>query len=266
MKKLIYVVIALFVLGACSETEESINNSKQAVLKVRLTDAPADYQEVLIDIQDVMINLSTENDTLGWQSLDIAYPGVYNLLDFTSGFDTLLVETEIPAGTINQIRLILGENNQVKVDGEYYDIQTPSTQTSGLKFNLNETLIEGFTYTLWIDFDAGRSIVQKGNGGFLLKPVIRAYTEAENGGIQGVIFPIEAKPYVMAISSSSDTMGTYADTTNGEYLINGLEEGSYTLKLKPTEEYLSQEIENIEVISGVVTEIDTIKFEMNFSK
>jgi len=261
MKKLIYVVIALFMFGACSE--ESINNTENAVLKVRLTDAPADYQEVLVDIQDVMINMSTDDDTVGWQSLDIMYPGVYNLLDFTSGLDTLLVERELPAGTITQVRLILGENNQVKVNDEYYDIQTPSAQSSGLKLNLHTELIEGLTYTLWIDFDAGRSIVQKGNGGFLLKPVIRAYTEAENGGIKGVVDPVEAKPYVMAISASNDTMGTYADTISGEYLINGLEAGEYNLKLEPVEEYMSQELEDITVNAGEITVIDTVKFEMN---
>jgi len=261
MKKLVYVIIALFMFTACSD--ESINKSENAILKVRLTDAPADYQEVLIDIQDVMINMSAEEDTMRWQNLDIMYPGVYNLLDFTSGLDTLLVERKLPVGTITQVRLILGENNQIKVNDEYTDIQTPSAQSSGLKLNLHTELIEGLTYTLWIDFDAGRSIVQKGNGSYLLKPVIRAYTEVENGGIKGVVNPVEAKPYVMAISSNNDTMGTYTDTISGEYLIYGLESGEYKLNFEPVDDYMTKEIEGVPVKSGEITEVDTVTFEMN---
>ena len=63
-----------------------------------LTDAPADYDAVLIDIQDVQIHVS-DNDAEGsWQSL-IVNKGIYNLLDFRNGMDTLLGSIELPAGT-----------------------------------------------------------------------------------------------------------------------------------------------------------------------
>ncbi len=190
------------------------------------------------------------------------YPGVYNLLDFTNGLDTLLVEQELPAGTISQVRLVLGDNNQVKMNGEYYDIKTPSAQSSGLKLNLHAVLSEGLTYTLWIDFDAGRSIVEEGNGTFLLKPVIRAYTEASDGAITGVVEPIEARPYVMVISANNDTTGTFADTISGKFLIGGLNDGTYMINFKPIEEYMPVEMENVNVLKGEITEVDTVRFEM----
>ena len=260
MKKLIYVIIALFMLSACSDDDD--NGSDKAVLSVRLTDAPADYQEVLIDIQDVMINTSEADDPEGWESLNIMYPGVYDLLDFTNGIDTLLVERELPAGTISQMRLVLGNNNQVKDDGTYYDLTTPSAQSSGLKFNVHADLIEGINYTVWIDFDAGRSVVDRGNGEYNLKPVIRAYTEAINGAIIGVVDPVEAKPYIMAISVNNDTIGSYADTVSGEFLLGGLEQGEYLLHFEPVEEYMQKTLDGVNVINGEVTELDTVKIEM----
>ena len=38
-------------------------------------------------------------------------PGIYNLLDFTNGKDTLIADAELSGGSNSQIRLILGDNN-----------------------------------------------------------------------------------------------------------------------------------------------------------
>src|ERR1043165_3389280 len=93
--------LILFMVSCSSE------NGKNAFLQVRLTDAPGDYQEVNVDIQDVQVN-ADENSNSGWKSLNIVKKGVYNLLQFTNGLDTLLGTIELPAGKISQIRLVLG--------------------------------------------------------------------------------------------------------------------------------------------------------------
>ena len=247
------MAVALF---ACEESR------KDAKLQLFLTDAPSPYEEVLIDIQDVKINLSSEDDEGGWRSLNDVNTGVYNLLDFTNGLDTLLGEHIMPAGRISQIRLVLGDDNQVKIDGDYYDLDTPSAQQSGLKLNVQAVLDDGITYKMWLDFDAGRSIVEKGNGGYSLKPVIRTFTEATSGAIKGVVQPAEAKPYVWAISAAQDTFGTKADTITGNFLVRGLEEGNYTVVINPAnEDYEKITVEDIAVDLGVVTPMDTVKYE-----
>ncbi|WP_430809436.1 MULTISPECIES: DUF4382 domain-containing protein [unclassified Carboxylicivirga] len=258
MNKLFFIaLVALATLaGACSDS-----NDEQARFSIRLTDAPGDYQEVLIDVQEVQINVSSEDSEGGWQTLESTQSGVYNLLDFTNGMDTLLVDEYLPAGKISQMRLVLGDNNQVKIDDVYYDLATPSAQQSGLKFNIHADLSAGITYKLWIDFDAGRSIVKKGNGGYSLKPVIRTYTEATSGAIKGVVLPVEAKPYVMAISAESDTIGTYADVESGFYLLSGLEAGTYKVKFEPSAEYAEKEIEGVAVQNGLVTEVEAVTLE-----
>nr|WP_319397868.1 DUF4382 domain-containing protein [uncultured Carboxylicivirga sp.] len=254
MKKLLILMMAVG-LFACSES------TKDAKLKFFLTDAPADYDEVLIDIQDVKINVSPEDDERGWRSLNDVNAGIYNLLDFTNGLDTLLGEHVMPAGKISQIRLVLGDENKVKIGDEYFDLDTPSAQSSGLKLNVHAVLEEGITYRMWLDFDAGRSIVEKGNGGYALKPVIRTFTEATSGAIKGNVTPVEAKPYVMAITASQDTFGTKADTISGEFLIRGLDEGTYTVVLQPKDDYKEIIKPDVEVDLGVVTDLKTISFE-----
>ncbi len=75
------VICAFALLTGCSKSE----SNKNAELQVMLTDAPADYDEYLSDIQDVQIHVS-ENDAEGsWQSLEVN-KGIYNLLDLLTGW------------------------------------------------------------------------------------------------------------------------------------------------------------------------------------
>lgn len=255
MKEINLLVLLLgLVLFSCNESAEN------ARLEVRLTDAPAAYEEVLIDIQDVRIKLDSGEGEDGWMSLNDVNHGIYNLLEFTNGLDTLLGNHELPAGTIAQMRLVLGGDNKVKVDGEYHDLKTPSGQSSGLKLNIHAELEEGITYRLWLDFDAGRSVVKKGNGTYSLKPVIRTYTEATSGAIKGVVSPVESRPYVMAISVAQDTFGTYTDTISGAFKINGLDEGIFDVKLLPVGDYAEKEIQDVDVKLGVVSDLGLIEF------
>lgn len=249
---LLSLTVALF---SCSDDNE------QARLSIRLTDAPGDYQEVLIDVQEVQINLTADENS-GWQSLQSTKSGIYNLLDFTNGMDTLLVDEFLPAGKISQMRLVLGNDNKVMIDDVYYDLATPSAQQSGLKFNVHADLKDGITYKLWIDFDAGRSIVKKGNGDYSLKPVIRTYTEATSGAISGSVLPVEAAPYVMAVSADEqDTIGTYADVETGFFMLRGVEPGTYVITIQPAEGYLETTVEDVMVELEKVTELAPITLE-----
>jgi hypothetical protein len=255
MRKLFYVnvmvICALTFLAGCSKTE----NNKNAVLQVMLTDAPADYNAVLIDIQDIQIHVS-DNDAEGsWQSLDVN-KGVYNLLDFRNGMDTLLGSIELPAGKISQLRLVLGPNNQLDTGGELYELETPSAQQSGLKFNIHANLTGGVVYKVWIDFDAARSIVVKGNGGYLLKPVIRTYTEAITGAISGNVSPAEALPYIMA-TSAGDTLGVYA-ADNGNFTVKAVPAGTWNVTFNPKDPFRDTTVTGINVVNGIVTEMDTV--------
>lgn len=260
MKNLFLLGIAtLLTFTGCSERKnENQNDDEMAVLSVRLTDAPADYDAVWIDLQEVLIHVSTTIDEGEWISLENVNTGIYNLLDYTHGIDTVLVEQEIEAINISQMRLVLGENNGLTKNGVYHEMKTPSAQQSGLKFNIHANLVGGIMYNIWIDFDAGRSIVEKGNGGFSLKPVIRTYTEASSGIIKGIVEPVNTKPYIMAISENNDTLGSYADTLSGSFFFGGVQEGIYKLEFLPVEGYQNLVIKNIGVTNGVIADLGII--------
>jgi len=252
-----FVLIALLAFSACNDDNES-----NARFTLRLTDAPADYEEVLIDIQQVKVNVtSADNEEGTWYTMDGLKAGVYNLLDFTNGMDTVIADQYLPVGKVSQIRLILGENNQVKKDGVYHDLKTPSAQQSGLKLNVHAELKAGIAYRMWLDFDAGRSIVETGNGKFNLKPVIRTFTQATSGAIEGTVVPVKAKPYVMAISEAEDTFATYADTVTGYFLLRAIPEGTFKLKVDPVDGYVAFEKEDVSVVNGAITNVGELTIE-----
>ena len=245
----------LLFYSACNKTESSASADK-ARLQVRLTDDPGDYDAVFIDVQDIRINYSSDTAT-GWQSLPGVARGSYNLLTLVNDRDTLLSDAEIATGRIEQIRLLLGSNNYVMVDGQKYDLTTPSAQQSGLKIKLNQDVNEGVLYKLLLDFDVAKSIHQTGSGKYMLKPVIRAMMEAVGGSLRGYVLPNTVKTAVLAIQGTDTVASTY--TLNGGYILKGLTAGTYTLRFLPDSPYIAQTRNGVVVGTNAVTTVDTIR-------
>lgn len=245
----------LLFYSACNKTESSASGDK-ARLQVRLTDDPGDYDAVFIDVQDIRINYSTDTAS-GWQSLPGVARGSYNLLTLVNDRDTLLSDAEIATGRIEQIRLILGSNNYVVVDGQKYDLTTPSAQQSGLKIKLNQDVNEGVLYKLLLDFDVAKSVHQTGNGKYMLKPVIRAMMQAIGGSIKGFVSPSAVRTSILAIQGTDTVASTY--TLNGGYVLKGLNAGTYSLRFLPDSPYLPQTKAGIVVGTNAVTTVDTVR-------
>ncbi|HSB92660.1 MAG TPA: DUF4382 domain-containing protein [Flavitalea sp.] len=251
----LYLLVSVTIISCSRDTEPST-----ARLQVRLTDDPADYDKVNIDIRDVQINETGENDK-GWKSLAGVKPGVYNLLDLVNDKDTLLADAEIPSGRIHQIRLVLGENNSIEWNGQTIPLQTPSAQQSGLKLNIQQDVTGGVLYTLLMDFDAGRSIVQSGNESLILKPVIRTMLKAAGGSIRGVVSPKELHTAIFAIQGTDTVAGTFTDATGG-FLIRALNAGTYRVAAVPLDPaFESKSIDAVNVSDGNVTTVDTLSFQ-----
>lgn len=233
MKKRIFLMAAMVFTGltaltSCSDNDDNeAGENGQAKMTVKLVDAPGDYDAVNVDVQGVVIKYANDAEV----TLNVTGQ-VYDLLELTGGTQAqLALDDEIPAGTITQIRLILGDNNTIVVDGETHDLDTPSAQQSGLKINLNETLQAGIEYEYIVDFDVEHSIVEQGNGGFTLTPVLRASAAAETGIIEGTVFPIIVPTMVTATNGNVE-VSTYTNI-DGSYALYGLPEGTYTLTFTP---------------------------------
>lgn len=147
---------------------EKNNSSGNSNLRVMLTDAPVAYDSVNIDIREVRVNL--RNDSAGWVSLN-TNAAVYNLLGLQNGVDTLLATGTVQAGTLQEIRFILGPNNTVVVGGVSFPLTVPSGAESGLKIKVGKNISAGID-SITVDFDAALSIKLE-PGGYKLRPVLK---------------------------------------------------------------------------------------------
>lgn len=258
------VAVAALALAGCSKDRDKKNGAGPATMEVRLIDAPGDYQAVNIDVRNVQIHVSDDNDPSGWQELPLIRPGIYNLLDFVNGNSALLTSAQFPAGKVSQIRLVLGPDNTVVTrDEEVYPLKVPSGAESGLKLKINAELVADVTYQLVLDFDVAKSVKDKGgsnkNEKFKLKPTIRVVTTAIAGGIRGTVTPAVARPNVMAIRTSApiDTFSTYPDAT-GAFLLRGVPSGVYRVEFSAAAPYHDKVRSNVAVPNDRVVDLGSI--------
>ncbi|MCW3086629.1 MAG: hypothetical protein JWQ78_15 [Sediminibacterium sp.] len=263
MKKILtfLAVSGTIYFAACSKNDTGSGAAGNATINVHLVDGPGAFDRVYIDIQDVQVKATTDTSSTGWTSLNIARKGVYNLLSFKNGLDTVLGTLSLPAGNISQLRLVLGSNNSVVVNGLSYPLQTPSAQQSGLKLAINTSVAAGISYHYWIDFDAARSIVQTGNSSYILKPVIKVFTEATSGAVKGIVLPASSKAWVFAIANVNDTVSsTLIDTLSGGFLLRALPAATYKVSFHSMAgNYRDTTFANVSVTNGAVTNVGTVQ-------
>lgn len=240
---------------SCSKNENTTKG--EARFQVFLTDDPGDYEEVLIDVQDIQINL-TGNEDGGWQSLAGVNTGTYDLLKLVNDEDTILADASIPSGRIHQLRLILGPENYVKLNGTLIQLNTPSAQQSGLKLNIQQDVTNGILYKILLDFDVAKSVVATGSGSYNLKPVIRTVFESVGGSIKGWVDPKDFKTAVSAIQGV-DTIASTFTGDDGGYIIKGVAQGAYSLYFNPSDPlYKDSLLSGIAVINKEVIVVDTM--------
>lgn len=246
-----FLIIPVFLIAVAFTACQDDNSSSVTKFSVKMTDAPGAYQSLMLNVKEIQVLTSEGTTTMpvGTEPFDI--------LDFRMGKDTLLASQDIPAGKLQEIRLVLNETgNTVVIDNVAYDLTTPSAQSSGLKLKMDADLSSGSQYTILLDFDAAKSVVKTGNGKYILKPVIRAIPQAVSGAIKGMISPAASNPKIYAITGV-DTIGTISDST-GNFYFPGLKAGTYKVNIVPVSPYQAKSVENVSVVNGSTNNLGTI--------
>ena len=200
-------------------------------LRVALTDAPAcGFDHVYVTVERVRVHQtsSASDNDAGWSEVVLNPAQRIDLLGLTNGVLAELGQTLLVAGQYQQVRLVLRPNgggtpanSVVPTGGTETPLDTPSATQSGLK------LVHGFTVPpntltdLLLDFDACRSVVRKGNGGFNLKPVIRVIPR----GTAAIVGTVD--PALIGVTVSVQKNGTVVRSTtpnaNGDFVLSGLD-------------------------------------------
>ncbi|WP_242337234.1 MULTISPECIES: DUF4382 domain-containing protein [Anaeromyxobacter] len=177
--KLGVVAALVSALSACG------SSSGSGAVRVRLVDAPGDYQALDLEVRRVEIHA----DGGDWIVLGTPDAQV-DLLSLTGGVSATLVDgATIPAGRYTQLRLVLGPRNTVTLaDGSVHDLTVPSGQQSGVKLTVNFEVAPNTTRDVVVDLDAHRSVFVHETGAsekFILRPTVRAVDVLATGAVEG---------------------------------------------------------------------------------
>jgi Domain of unknown function (DUF4382) len=190
---------------------------------------------------------SAGDSDAGWSEVALPTPQRIDLLTLTNGTLLPLGQTELPAGTYTQMRLVLGSTtppgwptgtlaNSIKpTGGTEVPLTTPSGQQSGLKMNIHIDVPEDKVADFAIDFDACKSFVRAGKSGkILLKPVLTVLPILSDVG-QRVIGWVDPSMLVLPGTNVSVQQGgevkraTPPHPTTGLFVLNLVPNGTYDL-------------------------------------
>ncbi len=256
-----------------------------ATVKFKLTDAPADFDALYIDVQSIQVQTAAS----GWVTLQ-SQVGTINLLQYVNGQSTLIAQAELPQGQINQVRLVLGSNNSIVANGQTYPIAIPAGMESGLVLNVHQQLQAGQTYEWTIDFDAAQSVMTTGSGSFHLEPVLRLIVDAQssagattnadgtisiggstggtaggsvviNGDVTGAMSGSIAPVGFASVCITGSNGATYCTVTDltGHFTLQTVAAGSYTVQIDPSLPLLSiKTISNVSVTAHQTTNLGVV--------
>jgi hypothetical protein len=269
--KVLGAVLTLLAWGCGTSGSGSFSSSGgSGTVNVSLTDAaPCGYDEVNVTVSTVRIHQSAdadENDA-GWSDIILSPPQKINLAGLMNGILEDLGHAALPAGHYTQLRLLLLpntpsqplNNSVVPTGGSETPLATPSAVQSGIKLIHEFDVADGTLVDLVLDFDACKSVVKKGNGGYGLKPVITVVPMEVSGGIAGILDAalLPANPMVFAEQSGVIVKATVPDST-GSFILSPLVQsdtaGDYDVVIT-ADGYATAMIQSVPVTAHAVTDV-----------
>jgi hypothetical protein len=271
MKNITHIVllaaaVAIF-LYSCQKdlAGSSADPNKPHQVTIYLTDHQTPvFDSVFVDLQRMEVKL--EDDTLpngGWINLSIR-TGVYNILRFRNGLDTLFATGSLPNARLKKIKLVVGTQNSVMKNGQSFPLRVKDEDRE-VFINLDDDQFDitaNGQVIFWLDFDAGNSIQVDNSGpgnnnGYRLKSHIKIFSKSHTGEIEGRVLPRAADPIVKAVIGA-DTATAIPDQDDGEFKMVGLRAGTYKLIIDGQNGYTDSVINNIIVREREDTRLPTV--------
>jgi hypothetical protein len=267
--------LAVLALTACGDGNTGPSSMNVTLL---LTDAPGDVESVWVNILHAYIRGEGEQIDL----LD-GPTGLIELTELAEAPTTLAAGVELPPGTYNELRFVIGEAVLETMDGDVFSkdgaelpeselevtgfLHCPSCSQSGLKVKLPEQLaLEDGGFVVMADFDVSQSFgKERGNSNrWVMHPVIHASALESGGGITGTVAPDTdvtlpecpaGTPHELDVFVPTATAQTLTDGDSNPVVRTGTTEtdGTFAIDFLAPDTYTLWYEEEIEVADHVLS-------------
>lgn len=184
MKKFLIILAVVIMAIGCSESDNVTGDGDgygEIVVKAFDNPPPVDVENIFLTIIEVSVHSSEE----GW--VVISEPdSTFDFLELINGTTAVLADNTLKAGQYSQMRLLLADSNEIVIDGESFPLKVPSGSQSGVKLNLDFTVVADQLIEIYVDFDAAHSITMASDK-YILLPSFRAFKEVLSGTLSGTV-------------------------------------------------------------------------------
>jgi len=263
MKRLLAALLVsaavLPLLSGCSADRQT--GAGLGHVTVHLTDAPGDFDQVNLVVDEVSIHRAGPDDA-GWETLKHDSTTTYDLLQLRNGVFAMLAVGDVPAGHYTQVRLHLAEGSNVVVNGVAHPLKVPSGMQSGYKLVGEFDVPAGGQVELTLDFDAARSVHRTGAGQYMLKPTCRVIVNpvVTTGSIIGHLLPEGVAATIEAVADTG-TVQTTSPGADGRFTLAQLLAGTYAVKIHPATTFRDTTLSGIVVAAGHTTDVGDVQLD-----
>jgi hypothetical protein len=159
----------IILLGITSCNVGNLSKSKSTAptrFNIHLTASQVSYSALYIDLQGVEITSDGKIIPLNVHS------GIYNLVNLSNNMDSLIAFGSVRSEDVEQVKLILGPNNAVVVNGRIFGLNTPGIEDPGLRIKVREVSKLGSGFYLFLDFNVNNSIIKTDDNVYRFEPRI----------------------------------------------------------------------------------------------
>lgn len=157
--KSIVLILAICVCFTSCSKEDLNAHANISGISVKLKSTATSLNNVYIEIEDVELRVKESNDPSAWVSLNAINRGTHNALDLRAGGELILVNNfEMESTRIYEIKLVLGDNNFIDLDGILHSLDVTNLGNATPSNVFNKELVKQHFYEFVINIDIDESI------------------------------------------------------------------------------------------------------------
>jgi hypothetical protein len=258
MRKIFLLTILIGVAVVLSCSKSSSTGPEMARLQVYLQDSPIAFDSVFVTIKQIAIRSTMQYDdsSKGWNIL-FDVPEAFDLVKLHNGHRHLLFNRNIPVGTYEPLRIILGSSMAMKNDTVYGLNYVHESDTLIYSNGYIEVAKDKTAQTL-VDFDLFSSINYSADSSrYYFEPQFTFIDIDSTGDMHGKIIPAAT---VYLINDNDTLTYTFTEPITNNFGFYGLRQGIYNIGIVPRDTaFESLTEENIPVEVGADYDFGTIE-------